>query len=183
MVRAIIEIIMLLLIVIVILTAVALNYYKKCPAGSMLVVFNNKPDVFGSTVKIIKSGGAFVWPFGGSFVILDLSPFPVDIFFDKIIYKDGSLRNFKAKLILSISTYEEEVKNAIERISGLGREKVIELSRDIISGHLRSFFLGISKNEIVDHLILKNKIAEELEQPLEDIGLRIMNMDLMELQS
>jgi flotillin len=182
MARFFLETIIPILIFIIILTSISLKYYKKCPAGSMMVIFNNKSDAFGSTIKIIKSGGAFVWPLGGSYVIFDLSPFSISIYIEKLHDKDGILLHLKAKILLAISSYESEVQNAIERISGLNKAQINELSIDLVSSHLRSFFAVISIDETKDREKITASLIEAIKVPLEDIGLRIMNLDIIEIK-
>jgi len=182
MIRFIYELIVPILIFAIILVAFTLLLYKKCPAGSMLVIYNNNADAFGNNIKIIKSGGAFIWPFGSSAVIFDLSPFSVNIDMEKIYDKNGNSIYLKLKLLLSISTFETEVQNAVERLSGLSKNQINELSKDLISGHLRSFFINTMIEETREREKISQSMLETLKTPLEEVGLKIMNLDIIEVR-
>jgi uncharacterized membrane protein YqiK len=182
MMRLIPIFVLLILFLIILMTAVGLKYYVKCPAGSILIVFNNKSDSYGNSTKIIKSGGAYVWPFGGSYVIFDLSPFSIQLDLDKLHDKDGISLHLHSKILLAISSYESELQNAIERISGLNKAQISELSKDIISSHTRTFFNSIAMEETRSRETITNKLIESFKVPLEDIGLKIMNLDIIEIR-
>jgi uncharacterized membrane protein YqiK len=89
---------------------------------------------------------------------------------------------FKSKIILTISSNENGVQNAIERISGLDKGQINELCIDLISSHLRNFFAGISYEEIKNRERASVKIEESLKEPLEKVGIVIINTDIIELK-
>lgn len=148
----------------------------------MLIIFNTKPDLYGNRIKIIKSGAAFIIPALASYVIFDLSPFTININNGQFHDKEGSLIKINAKFILAISTDELVIEHAFERISGLPREQISNLAKELIESDLRSF---ISENTGLDKLQnndFKNQLFQSIKEPLEDIGLMIMNVDLVEVK-
>jgi uncharacterized membrane protein YqiK len=181
MIRFIPIFVLLILLIIILITVIGLKYYVKCPAGSILIVFNNKSDSFGNSTKIIKSGGAYIWPFGGSYVVFDLSPFSIQLDINKLQDKDGLLLHLHAKILLAISSYESELQNAIERISGLNKVQISELSKDLISSHMRTFLTTIPMEDTRNRGIITNMLIEALKTPREDIGLRIMDLYIIEI--
>jgi flotillin len=182
MIRLITILLLLFLFVIILIAVIGLKYYVKCPAGSILIVFNNKSDAFGNTIKIIKSGGAYIWPFGGSYVIFDLSPFSIQLDLAKLHDKDGISLHLNAKILLAISSFENEVQNAIERISGLNKAQISELSTDLMASHTRTFFSSIQVEETKNREKITSTLVEALKVPIEDIGLKIINLDIIEIR-
>jgi flotillin len=177
-----IDIIIVTLILFVLITVISMAFYKKCPPGSMMVLFHNKTDAFGNSYKIIKSGGAFIWPIGGSYVIFDLSPFSIDLVIERLTDKDEIPVYLKAKIMLSISSNENTIQNAIERISGLNKEQINEVCLNLIPGQLRALFAGISFDEIKTREKANSKIETWLKEPLENMGIVIINTDIIELK-
>jgi flotillin len=182
MIRIILIILILALIFVSVSTIILLNFYKKCPPGCMLVVFNNKADDFGSKLKIIKSGGAFVWPFGGSFAIFDLSPFLIELLNARLTDRDGIDRIMDAKYLMALSSQESIVERAVERFAGLPREQIVQIARDLISSHIRSWFNHHSEKEFSDREYLNSGIKEMLEDSLEKTGLNLMNVDIIDIR-
>jgi uncharacterized membrane protein YqiK len=177
------EVLIALIVIIVfsvILISLFLNFYKKCPPGSALVLINNKPDIYGSTIKIFKSGGVFVWPFSGSFVIFDLSPFSLTINHEKLLDKQGKYNHLNMKILLAISDEERIMENAVGRLSGLSQEKINSIANDIISGNIRSFFAGF-EGEIKNREALQLNIINVLREQMEAIGLKIINVDIVDV--
>jgi uncharacterized membrane protein YqiK len=178
------EVLIALIVIIVfsvILISLFLNFYKKCPPGSALVLINNKPDIYGSTIKILKSGGVFVWPFSGSFVIFDLSPFSLTINQEKLSDKQGRSIHLNMKILLAISDEERIMENAVKRFSGLSQEKINNIANEIICGQIRSFFAGY-EGDIKDRKGLQLNIINVLSEQMEAIGLKIMNVDVVEVK-
>jgi uncharacterized membrane protein YqiK len=177
-----IDIIVILLILFAVILAISMVFYKKCPPGSIMIIYTGKTDVYGNNLKIIKSGGAFIWPFGVWHVIFDLSPFSIIFELEKLHDKDDMLIYFKSKIILAISSNENELQNTIERISGLGKEQIKEICIDLISSQLRTFFSGVSYEELKIREKATIHITESLTEPLDKIGIKIINLDLIELK-
>jgi uncharacterized membrane protein YqiK len=181
----IVDFIILLIIILIsisILTSILLKFYKKCPPGCLLVVFNNRQDAYGSNFKIVKLGGAYVWPFGGSYVIFDLSPFTIRIDIEKLTDKQGKRYQINLKILLAMSSEESVVQNAIDWISGLSKEQINNLASDLISSLIRSFFAGFSGEEYKNREVLKLNLINVLTEQLEDIGLKIVNIDIVEVK-
>jgi flotillin len=182
MIRIVFIIILLVLILFLILIAIALRFYKKCPAGSVLIIFNNISDNYGNHIKIIKSGGAFVWPFGGSYKIIDLKPFSVNVCPENLINKNEKPYFFNAKFILSINPDENVLYKSLERISGLSREQLEQLSTDMISGQLRSLFYNLDVAELENRGKLDYQLFQSLLEPLDNLGLQLINLDIIEFR-
>jgi uncharacterized membrane protein YqiK len=181
MIEDLLILLIIILISIFIVITILSRFYKKCPPGCIIVVFNNNQDAYGSTYKIVKSGGAYVWPFGGSYVIFDLSPFNLKIDIEKLIDNQGKAYQLSLKAILSISSEENVLQKSIERISGLSKEKIDNIVSDLIISHIRSYFAGISGEEYKNRENFKLSLTSLLVEPLEEFGIKILNVDVVEV--
>jgi len=182
MIRTVIIIILFALAFSMIILALALKFYKKCPVGSILVIFNNISDNYGNKIKIIKSGGAFVWPFGGSYKIIDLKPFSINLIPENLLSKNEKRYQFNVKFILAINPDENVLYKSLERISGLSDEQLQQIALDMISGQLRTLFINMDDIEISNRSKVDYKIFQSLYEPLDNLGLQLLNLDIIELK-
>lgn len=158
------------------------KFYKKCPPGHIMVIYNNKSDVFGNTIKVIHSGGAFVWPTSGSFQLFNLTPFTIEQKMQNLLTHDQQKVDLELKVIAAISTREITLQNAVERISGLTHEQLKSLSSDLISSQIRFAIISMKAGEIKESAEFTALLSKLLEEEISKIGLKIINTDIKNIK-
>jgi uncharacterized membrane protein YqiK len=167
----------IILIALIIVVSFFVSSFKKCPPGHVLIINNNKPDNFGNMNKIIFSGGAFVWPFVGSFQLFSLAPIAVTLN-EELLSKNNERLKINIKTNIGISTSEMVLKNAIDRFSGLGISQIKQIALDVMLSKLREVVAGSDKNDLEKIQDFSNRLKKEIEGELMEIGLKLINLDV-----
>lgn len=149
---------------------VFVSRYKKCPVNKALIVYGQvgvNQDGTPRKAKIVRNGGIFVIPIIQSYAYLDLKPIAVtvDHSFESIIKKVP--RTFS----IAISTKDDLLWNAAERLLGFGEKEISELACDIIWAQLRLFY-----DEDKDMIIDNDQLSQAIESEINKIGLTILNI-------
>ncbi len=171
----------LVLIALIIAFSFIVSSYKKCPPGHVLIINNNKPDSFGNLNKIIFSGGAFVWPFVGSYQLFSLAPIAINLN-EKLLTKSSEKVKLELKTNIGISSSETVLKNAIDRFSGLSISQIKQIAQDVILGQMRKVTASTNSNEIEKLIDFSNTLSKEIEGDLMEIGLKLINLDVKKIE-
>ncbi|MDF1548311.1 MAG: SPFH domain-containing protein [Bacteroidales bacterium] len=177
---------LIITIAVLIFLFIAVTYlfknYTKCPPGHVLIIFNNKTDIYGNNLKFVFSGGAFVLPIFGSYQLFNLAPWPTEINMEKLATSDQHIVHIILKINVAISNQEIHLRNAAERLSGLSQEQIKTLAADLISGQIRYFFLNMKSLELKQTTEFRTKISEQIENELNKIGLILISTDIKHLE-
>jgi flotillin len=182
MVRILLISLVIFLILFIVLATLIIKYYKKCPPGFALVIFNSRADAWGNTIKVIKSGGAFIWPVGGSHILIDLSPFSLPVTIEKIYDNEAKAYSLKTKFMLAKSADENVLQRSFERYSGLSNDRLGEIVSDLSKGHIRTYFASLKQTEHSNMEELTKNLSKLLIEPIEDTGLNLLNIEILEIK-
>lgn len=171
-------------VILTIILLVFLSRIKKCPSDKIMVIFGyGIKDKYGRlSFKCIHGGCAFVMPLFQSYSFLDLNPIPITIdlrnsFSNKDIHIDAL-----AKFTVAISTEENIMQNAVERLLGLQQYEIQDIAEDLILGQI-GLVIDTMENEEIE----KNRdrffeaTLKKAEEILNRIGLKIVNAKLLDV--
>jgi len=154
--------------------------YKKCPPNKILVVHGKTKGSKPS--KCVHGGGAFVIPVLQGYNFLDLSPISMDVDLKNALSEQNIRISIPSTFTIGISSKEEFMQLAAERLLGLSQQQIVEQASDIIFGQLRSIISGLKIEEInADRDKFLLQIRDTLTPELQKIGLTLINVNIRDI--
>jgi len=155
--------------------------YKRCPSDKILVIYGKISGKSAS--KCIHGGAAFVWPLFQSCEYMDLTPIQIDVPLQKALSKQNIRIDVPSTFTIGISTDAETMSNAAERLLGLEHEHIRDMARDIIFGQLRVVVATMDIEDInANREKFISNVKSSLEVELQKVGLRLINVNVKDLQ-
>jgi flotillin len=140
-----------------------LQRYRRCPSNRILVIYGK---VGGATAKCIHGGGRMVWPVIQDYQYMSLEPMTIEIDLSSALSKKNIRVNVPSTFTIGISTEQEIMQNAAERLLGLPDNEIARQARDVILGQMRLVIATLAIEEINQDrekfLDLVNKYCEGL---------------------
>lgn len=168
-------------IVVVVLLISLLSRYKRCPSDKILVIYGKVAK--GQTAHCIHGGAAFIWPIIQDCKMLDLSPLQIEIPLDNALSKQNIRVSVPAVFTVGISTKPEVMAAAAERLLGSDAKQIAKLAEEIIVGQMRLVVAQMDIEEInADRDKFLKGIYTNVENEIEKIGLRLLNVNIKDIQ-
>ncbi|MBR1977231.1 flotillin family protein [bacterium] len=154
--------------------------YKRCPSNKIIVVYGKTGT--NSTAKCIHGGGTFVVPLIQDYGVLSLEPLATDIDLRGALSKGNIRVAVPSTFTFGISTNENIMINAAERLLGLSKQDIIAQASDIILGQLRLAIATLTIEEInQDREKFLEQININVNTELNKIGLEIINVNIKDI--
>ena len=167
-------------IVIGVLFAALINRYRRCPSDKILVIYGSSGSK--KSAKCVHGGGAFVLPIIQDYAYLSLTPISIDANLTNALSRQNIRVDVPCRFTVGISTDEESMTAAAERLLGLSAQQIQELARDILFGQLRLVIATMSIEELnSDRDKFLEAISGNVEVELKKIGLRIINVNVTDI--
>ena len=158
----------------------AMARYKRCPSDRVLVIFGKVGK--GRAAKCIHGGAAFVWPLIQDFRFLDLTPMTIDINLKSALSRQNIRVNVPSRFTIGVSTTNDVMALAAERLLSMNRESIEENAKDIIFGQLRATIATMDIEEInADRENFEKKVMDNVETELQKIGLKLINVNITDI--
>ncbi|MDW7691553.1 SPFH domain-containing protein [Flammeovirgaceae bacterium SG7u.111] len=165
---------------VVILFLFLLTRYKRCPSNRILVVYGKVGK--GKSAKCVHGGGEFVLPIIQEWKYLSLSPLPIEIDLRGALSKQNIRINTPSTFTVGISTRQEIMLNAAERLLGLTDDEIREQALDIILGQLRLVIATLTIEEInQDREQFLQLINKHVATELNKVGLELINVNIKDI--
>ncbi|MEM7735564.1 MAG: SPFH domain-containing protein [Deinococcota bacterium] len=157
-----------------------ISRYRRCPSNQILVVYGQVGG--GKSAKVVHGGGAFVWPIIQSYAYLDLIPLTIDINLKNALSKQNIRVDVPSRFTVAISTDEQSMLNAAERLLGQQRQEIEDLAKDIIFGQLRATIATMDIEEInADRERFEKSVMDNIETELRKVGLGVINVNISDI--
>ncbi|MBI3135170.1 MAG: flotillin family protein [Bacteroidetes bacterium] len=167
-------------VVLFILIAALISRYKRCPSDKILVVYGRTG---GQSAKCIHGGGSFIWPVIQDYAYLDLKPISIEANLTNALSRQNIRVDVPCRFTIAISTENESMGNAAERLLGLHHEQIQELSKDILFGQLRLVIATMTIEEInSDRDKFLDNISKNVDTELKKIGLKLINVNVTDIR-
>ncbi len=154
--------------------------YKKCPSDAIMVIFGKTGG--NRAAHCIHGGAAFIFPVFQDYGFLSLRPMQLDVNLTNALCLQNIRINVPSVFTVGISTDEELMGNAANRLLGLRQEQISELSRDIILGQLRLVIASMTIEQInSDRETFLSKIESNVAEELNKIGLQLLNVNITDI--
>ena len=173
-------IVALLGFVLFVLFVSVLTRYRRCPSDAVLVVYGK---VGGNrAAKTLHGGAALVWPIIQSHKYLSLTPMTIDINLKSALSKQNIRVNVPSRFTIGISTKEEILPNAVERLLTMEIAEIEETANEIIFGQLRATIATMDVEEInADRERFEQAVMANVETELTKIGLDLINVNIQDI--
>ena len=168
------------IVVLVVLFAAVINRYRRCPSDKILVIYGGSASK--KSAKCVHGGGAFVWPIIEDYAYLSLTPISIDANLTNALSRQNIRVDVPCRFTVGISTDDECMTAAAERLLGLSAQQIQELARDILFGQLRLVIATMSIEELnSDRDKFLEAISSNVEVELKKIGLRLINVNVTDI--
>ena len=156
------------------------NRYRRCPSNKILVVYGQVGS--GKSAKVVHGGGAFVWPIIQDYQYLSLVPMTIDIALKNALSKQNIRVDVPSRFTVAISTDQQSMVNAAERLLGLETQEIEDLAKDIIFGQLRATIATMDIEEInSDRERFEKNVMDNIETELRKVGLAVINVNISDI--
>lgn len=154
--------------------------YKRCPSDRILVIFG-KVGV-GQSARCIHGGGVFVWPLIQDYAYMSLRPMTISIPLQKALSMQNIRINVPSTFTVGISTEQEIMTSAAERLLNLAGGQIEEMAKEIIFGQLRLTVASLTIEQInQDRESFLSSIRKNVEPELKKIGLYLINVNITDI--
>ncbi len=162
------------------------SIYKRCPSDKILVIYGKGmgEDEAGQglSARCVHGGGKMVWPVFQNYGWLDLTPITIDIDLTDALSTENIRVSTPSTYTIGISTEPGIMQNAAERLLGESLSDIRNLARDIIFGQMRVAIATMKIEEInADRDRFIENISKGLEPELEKVGLRLINVNIKDV--
>ncbi len=167
-------------VVFFVLFVTLISRYKRCPSDKILVVYGKTG---GASAKCIHGGGAFIWPVIQDFAFLDLKPLSIEANLTNALSRQNIRVDVPCRFTIAISTEQDNMNTAAERLLGLSPEQIQELAKDILFGQLRLVIATMTIEEInSDRDKFLDNISKNVDSELKKIGLKLINVNVTDIK-
>ena len=170
------------LVFIVFLTVIGiLSRYRRCKSDEILVIYGKTGGNRSS--RCIQGGAAFIIPVLQGYAYMSLKPLQFDCNLQKALSSQNIRVDVPTTVTVGISTEQDVMQAAAERILGLGRQDIEDLVKDIVYGQMRTIIadMTIEKlNSDRDEFLAKAKGLIDTE--LRKIGLYLININITDIR-
>ena len=154
--------------------------YKRCPSDMILVIYGKVGA--GQSAKCIHGGGTLVWPLIQDSAFMSLTPMTIAIPLQNALSMQNIRIDVPSTFTIGISTRPEIMAAAAERLLGLSRTDIEEMSKEIIFGQLRLTVASLTIEEInQDRERFLEEIRKNVEPELNKVGLYLINVNITDI--
>lgn len=158
----------------------AMSRYKTCPPNAILVIHGKTGE---GSARVLHGGAAFVWPLIQQHNFLSVAPLTSDIPLKGALSRQNIRVSVPSRVTYCVGTTPELMRTAAEKLLGLSQAEVEETAKDIIFGQLRAVIATLSIEELnQDRDAFESKVQESLEVELAKVGLRLINVNIADIQ-
>src|SRR5688572_5326970 len=157
-----------------------ISRFKRCPSDKILVIYGRTG---GTSARCIHGGAAFIWPVFQDYAFLDLKPISIEANLTNALSRQNIRVDVPCRFTVGISTDDDSMNNAAERLLGLNGEQIQELSKDILFGQLRLVIATMTIEEInSDRDKFLDNISKNVDNELKKIGLKLINVNVTDIK-
>jgi len=158
----------------------AMSRYKTCPPNAILVIHGKTGE---GSAKVMHGGAAFVWPLIQQHNFLSVAPLTSDIPLKGALSRQNIRVSVPTRVTYCVGTTPELMRTAAEKLLGLSQGEIEDTAKDIIFGQLRAVIATLSIEELnQDRDAFESKVQENLEVELSKVGLRLINVNIADIQ-
>lgn len=151
--------------------------------GSFLGTKNVATDDSGRRIKIVRGGGAFIWPIFQQAEFLSLLSHKLDVSTPEVYTELGVPVLADGVAIIKIGGSVEDVATAAEQFMGKPTEALKSEAQEVLEGHLRAILGTMTVEEVYRN---RDKFAQEVQgvaaKDLKKMGLQIVSFTIKDVR-
>lgn len=151
--------------------------------GSFLGGKNVATDETGRSIKIVRGGGAFIWPIFQQSERLSLLSHKLDVSTPEVYTEQGVPVAADGVAIIKIGGAVEDVATAAEQFMGKPIESLKGEAQEVLEGHLRAILGMMTVEEVYRN---RDKFAQEVQgvaaRDLKKMGLQIVSFTIKDVR-
>jgi len=160
--------------------AVFASRYKRCPPNRILVKYGRSGGV--GSAKCYHGGATLVWPVIQDYAYLSLEPITIDIDLTSALSKKNIRVAVPSTFTVGVSTQNEIMQNAAQRLLGLRENEIATQARDIILGQMRLVIATLTIEEInTDRERFLDLVDKNVNFELNKVGLYMINVNVRDI--
>lgn len=163
------------IVLIVLMLIVLISSYKK--VGPNQVMFITGAFLHGR-VKVVKGGGAFVWPILQQAQVQTLDTFNIDVSVEDIMTKTQVPVDVKATALLRVGSSVDMLATAAEKILGLDPQERDEQLTEIVKGGLREVLTTLTPVEANNRATFQDAVIQNITDTFSNLGLEITKLTI-----
>lgn len=151
--------------------------------GSFLGSKNIQIDESGRKLKIVRGGGAFIWPVFQKAEFLSLLSHKLDVYTPEVYTEQGVPVMADGVAIIKIGGAIEDIATAAEQYMGKPIESLKGEAQEVLEGHLRAILGTMTVEEVYKN---REKFAQQVQavaaKDLMKMGLQIVSFTIKDLR-
>ncbi|CAM2846678.1 flotillin family protein [Paenibacillus sediminis] len=140
-------------------------------------------DQSGRKIKIVRGGGAFIWPVFQKSEFLSLLSHKLDVTTPEVYTEQGVPVSADGVAIIKVGSSVEDVATAAEQFMGKPIESLKGEAQEVLEGHLRSILGSMTVEEVYRN---RDKFAQEVQgvaaRDLKKMGLQIVSFTIKDVR-
>lgn len=180
--------IIIAVIVILIVAFIAGRYRKVGPNQALIITGGMLKGPYLTTVpetstrvKVVKGGGAFVWPIVQRAQVLNMDAFTLEVNVKDVMTKDNVKVNANATATLRIGSDKKMIAIASEKIMGLKQDDLLDQMKRITTGAIRDTLSQLTPKEANDRAKFAEMVNEACAKTFANLGLEITNLSITDI--
>lgn len=151
--------------------------------GTFLGNRNISDDDSGRKIKIVRGGGAFIWPIFQKSEFMSLLSHKLDVMTPEVYTEQGVPVSADGVAIIKVGSSIEDVGTAAEQFMGKPIEALKSEAQEVLEGHLRSILGSMTVEEVYRN---RDKFAQEVQgvaaRDLKKMGLQIVSFTIKDVR-
>ncbi len=187
------EAVLIAAVVIVVLVVLGITFWARYKTvstdeamvvtGSFLGGKNISDDGAGRKIKIVRGGGAFIWPIFQKAEFLSLLSHKLDVTTPEVYTEQGVPVMADGVAIIKIGSSVEDVATAAEQFMGKPIQALQGEAQEVLEGHLRSIMGSMTVEEVYRN---RDRFAQEVQgvaaRDLKKMGLQIVSFTIKDVR-
>lgn len=151
--------------------------------GSFLGGKNISVDESGRKIKIVRGGGAFIWPIFQQSQYISLLSHKLDVLTPEVYTEQGVPVITDGVAIIKVGGSVEDIATAAEQFIGKPVEALKSEAQEVLEGHLRAILGSMTVEEVYRN---RDKFAQEVQgvaaRDLKKMGLQIVSFTIKDVR-
>lgn len=151
--------------------------------GSFLGSKNISEDESGRKIKIVRGGGAFIWPIFQQSEFISLLSHKLDVTTPEVYTEQGVPVIADGVAIIKVGSSIEDVATAAEQFIGKPLEALKGEAQEVLEGHLRAILGSMTVEEVYRN---RDRFAQEVQgvaaRDLKKMGLQIVSFTIKDVR-
>ncbi|MET3210133.1 UNVERIFIED_CONTAM: flotillin [Paenibacillus sp. PvR008] len=151
--------------------------------GSFLGNKNISEDDSGRKIKIVRGGGAFIWPIFQQSEFISLLSHKLDVTTPEVYTEQGVPVIADGVAIIKVGSSIEDIATAAEQFIGKPLEALRGEAQEVLEGHLRAILGSMTVEEVYRN---RDRFAQEVQgvaaRDLKKMGLQIVSFTIKDVR-